>query len=279
MPTSRLVPRLMVTRPLRGGAVGQARDSQGRRLLLPRPPPESVMTSARAACRSMNSRYSSGSSTSRLEQADQLRAQARARARVQREDDGIPGRRPRGPRHLGQALRHVDERRTVQRHEHVAVRRQPLVGDGTSRAGRRQEREERVDHRVADHRDARSAMPSAARLSSASCEWHSSRSATRSVTTRLISSGMRRVAGAQPGLEVDHRHAELGRRERGGHRGVHVAGDQHRVEAVARAAPARRRRSTAAVCSACVPDPTPSLKSGVGKARAARGTRPTCSRS
>ena len=71
-------------------------------------------------------------------------------------------------------------------------------------------------------------MPSRSRLSRALFSVVNSRSEIWSVSTRLISSGMRAVEAAQARLDVDHGHALLDRDQRAGQRGIHVAHHQHR---------------------------------------------------
>ena len=74
-----------------------------------------------------------------------------------------------------------------------------------------------------------SGVPSASRLDRASGEWVNSRSATASVRSRLVSSGIVRSKLRRPCLHVADPLIELARDERCGQRRVDIAGDEHDV--------------------------------------------------
>ena len=72
------------------------------------------------------------------------------------------------------------------------------------------------------------------------------------------------VARADAAFHMRHRHAQLLRRDGAGHGRGDVAHHQAQVAAAPPAAAARSATMIAAVCSACVPDPTSRFTSGSG---------------
>ena len=105
-------------------------------------------------------------------------------------------------------------------------------------------------------------MPSAARFSTAVSDGQKQepREAVGDDPVDLL--GHAHVEGAQAGLDVRQRHAELGRDEGSGERRVGVAVDEHRVGPLLAATARSMPISMAAVCSACEPEPTSSRTSG-----------------
>ena len=89
--------------------------------------------------------------------------------------------------------------------------------------------------------------------------------------------GHRAIEAAQPGLDVRDTGCRAWRDERRGERRVDVAGHEHEVGRLSAPGPARARSMTRAVCSACVPEPTP--RGGRAPAcPARRGRAPTSRR-
>ena len=138
------------------------------------------------------------------------------------------------------------------------------------RLGARAEGEQRVDHDVADEVDASRRRPPRAR---------GSRSPLRSLTNSqsrdrvghdavdLLRHGP--IEAAQPGFDVRDRDSELRRDERGRHRRVHVADDEHRRGPPLEQAPARCRIMISAVCGRG----SPSRRRGGRPARESRAAR------
>ena len=106
--------------------------------------------------------------------------------------------------------------------------------------------------------------PSRRRFSSPSADGVSSRSASASVTIRLISSGMVRSKLRRPASTWATRDAQLGADQRAGERGVHVADDDDPVGLLRDDRPARRPPSRAPSGPRGSPEPTPRLTSGRG---------------
>ena len=125
--------------------------------------------------------------------------------------------------------RRVDERRPVERHEHVARRLDAEVLHASELPRRVHVREQRVDHRVADEADPRRGDPSRARFSCASGECVSSSDERWSVSRRLCSSGIDQSKLRSPASRWQTGDAELHRRERAGERRVDVARHDHEV--------------------------------------------------
>ena len=155
----------------------------------------------------------------------------------------------------------------------VAAARRPSSSHGACGAGRVDVREQRVDHRVADEMDASSrSIPSAARFSSAFSRVDEQDVLEMVGQHAVVLLGHRAVAAAQARLEMRDRDVELDRRERAGERRVHVAGDDDEVRPSRSSSTCSTPTSAFAVCSACVPEPTPRNTSGVGRPSWSRKT-------
>ena len=149
---------------------------------------------------------------------------------MQRENDRHAAREL--PEHVQrgtEAGRIVDERRAVQRHQDVAT---PLQAEGRARACAQragQEREQRVDHRVADDRDA-SRVDALRRQVLGAIVARTQQEVGEPIGENAVDLlGHRPVTRSKPRLEVHHRDPELGGREGGGEGRVDVAGDQDGV--------------------------------------------------
>ena len=86
------------------------------------------------------------------------------------------------------------------------------------------------------------------------------------MTTRLISSGIVSVEAPQARLDVGDRDAELGGHEAAASVEFTSPYDDHDGRLGARRSAGSSATSSAAVCAAWLPDPTPRLRSGVGQA-------------
>ena len=164
----------------------------------------------------------------------------------------------------------VDERGTMQRHERVVARLHAEPRATASRRGRRSRCASSESIIVLPTKWTRSPVDALARevldraLASAT-----SRSALRwSVRRRLCSSGIVRSKLRSPASRCATGTSELHGGERAGERRVHVAGDDDEVGRCSTST-CSIPTSARAVCSACVPEPTPRKTSGCGQAELA----------
>ena len=158
---------------------------------------------------------------------------------------------------LRERFRIVHVRRAVQRRE----RKMPLlhahVAAGPGRIGLREQPDERVDHHVAHDRiRASAAIPSRSRFCVAAFVGREQVVRDRSVTMRLISSGMDAVESAKPRLHVrDLPDQQLLRHDAAGERRVHVSHHDTTRRGESHAAPARTPSSRAPSARRAFPTP------------------------
>ena len=168
----------------------------------------------------------------------------------------------------------VHERRAVQRDEQVA--RPGSARSARPRAGRRKRGSiatRRVDHRVADEvRCARRRCLRARRFSIASSRVDEEEVGELVGDDPVDLLGHRAVEAAQAGLDVRDRDAAASPRRAPRRASSSRRRGRSRGPGAPRSRTGSRRSITRAVCTACVPEPTPSRWSGSGMPSSSRKT-------